>query len=374
MINAGEFFTGGLQAAGSPAAKASQGGTRESGGSFDDLLRQAMDEPAQERAKAGPESAARRDDGGQAGNEELEDADGPREKAVKAQEDDDAAVAQDGEPSEEQAAAQAARSEGAGEAAMAEWVHVAQPEEAQTDEGSTADEVVEAVRFEAPDPQTDQGAGGDGAGDEPEAPQQAGPAAPAEAGGAAPTAFELLDANEALDPTLRVEATPGRLLERLQQSVGTAAGAAVAEEAAEVVLPQVVRSVATLVRDGLAEMRLQLQPGDLGHIEVRVKAAEGAVRAELMVQQGEVKQLLESQAEKLRAALSQQGLELEGFDVDLSGGRGNGRQAESAWEQASASNGRGGSPVGGGAEAASAGPAPVLAPTVGGGGEVDYLA
>ena len=372
MINAGELFTGGLQAAGPPAAKVSQGGRRESGSSFDDLLRQAMDEPAQERAQARPESAVRQDD--QDGNEKIKDADGQQEKAVKAQEEEGEAGAEDGEPSKEQAAAQAVRSEGTGEAAMAEWVHVAQPEEAQTDEGPTADEVVEAVQFEAPDPQADQGAGGDGAGDESVDPQQAGPAAPAEGGSAAPTAFELLDANEVLDPTLRVEAAPGRLLERLQQSVGTAAGAAVAEEAAEVVLPQVVRSVATLVRDGLAEMRLQLQPGDLGHIEVRVKAAEGAVRAELMVQQGEVKQLLESQAEKLRAALSQQGLELEGFDVDLSGGRGNGRQAESAWEQASAANGRGGAPLGNSAEAATAGSTPVLAPAVGGGGEVDYLA
>ena len=38
-------------------------------------------------------------------------------------------------------------------------------------------------------------------------------------------------------------------------------------------------------------MRLQLQPADLGEIELRVRTAEAAVRGELVVSNPEVKQL-----------------------------------------------------------------------------------
>ena len=82
-------------------------------------------------------------------------------------------------------------------------------------------------------------------------------------------------------------------------------------------MPQVIRSLATLVREGGAEMRLQLKPADLGEIELRVRTAEGIVRGEMMVQHPEVKQLLEHQVDRLKSALAAQGLELEGFDVNV---------------------------------------------------------
>ena len=67
----------------------------------------------------------------------------------------------------------------------------------------------------------------------------------------------------------------------------------------------------------MAEMRLQLQPADLGEIELRVRTMEGVVRGHLMVHQPEVKQLLEAQINRLREALEEQGLRLAGIDVDL---------------------------------------------------------
>ena len=371
MINAGELFVGGLQATGPATAKAPTGGGRE-GGAFEDLLRQAMDEPAEEKAPVRPEAAPK---GGEAEDESAaadEDGAGRPEKADRVQKKETAGE-EDGDAGATMNQAAATESAEAAGASLAEWVGAGQAQEPEVDQDAASEDGIENLQFSLQTPQDGEGAPG---GEEQENPEGQDPAAEfglAEGGEPAPTAFDLLDATEAVDPSLRVEATPGRLLERLQQSVGTAAGAAVAEEAAEVVLPQVVRSVATLVRDGLAEMRLQLQPGDLGHIEVRVKATEGVVRAELMVQQGEVKQLLESQAEKLRAALSQQGLELEGFDVDLSGGRGNGGQAAEAWERTSGLN-RGANPSNAGGETAGTAAAPALAPVVGGGTEVDYLA
>ena len=66
-------------------------------------------------------------------------------------------------------------------------------------------------------------------------------------------------------------------------------------------------------------MRLQLQPADLGEIELRVRTAEAAVRGELVVSNPEVKQILEQNLGRLRDALAQQGLDLEGFSVDVGG-------------------------------------------------------
>jgi len=131
-----------------------------------------------------------------------------------------------------------------------------------------------------------------------------------------PTVLDLLNANELLDPNLVVEKAPQQVIERVQQAMSTG-GAPILEEMAETVLPQVIRGLATLVRNGAAEMRLQLQPADLGEIELRVRTAEGVVRGEMMVQHPEIKQLLENELGRLRAALAEQGLELDGFDVNV---------------------------------------------------------
>ena len=129
--------------------------------------------------------------------------------------------------------------------------------------------------------------------------------------------LELLNYGELMDPDLVVEKTPDQLIARISQAAATAAAPQLQEELAETVLPQVIRSLATLVREGGAEMRLQLKPADLGDIELRVRTAEGIVRGEMMVQHPEVKQLLEHGVDRLKSALAAQGLELEGFDVNV---------------------------------------------------------
>lgn len=132
------------------------------------------------------------------------------------------------------------------------------------------------------------------------------------------SALDLLTAQELMAPDqIQVETEGGELFERLQQALATGS-AALADDVGEVVVPQVVRNMAALARNGISEMRLQLQPGDLGEIELRVRAIEGVVRGEVMVQHPEVKALLENQMERLRTALALHGLQLEGFDVDVS--------------------------------------------------------
>ena len=73
-----------------------------------------------------------------------------------------------------------------------------------------------------------------------------------------PNPLELLDFNEIMDPDLVIEKAPGQILTRLSQLV--AASAPQLEELAETIMPQITRGIATLVRNGAAEMRLQLQP------------------------------------------------------------------------------------------------------------------
>ena len=141
-------------------------------------------------------------------------------------------------------------------------------------------------------------------------------AAPAPQTQGAPNALDLLSFSEVMDPELVVEPAPEQLLARIQQAM-TTGSPALLEEAEELLMPQVVRAMATLARNGTAEMRLQLDPPDLGEIELRVRTSEGVVRGQLLVQHAEVKQLLDAQLQRLRAALEQQGLELEGLDVGL---------------------------------------------------------
>lgn len=127
--------------------------------------------------------------------------------------------------------------------------------------------------------------------------------------------LELLNFTELMDPDLVVEKSPEQIVSRIVQAAG--AQFPVMEEMAETVLPQVIRGVASLVRAGGAEMRIQLQPADLGEIELRVRTTEAMVRGEMMVQSPEVKQLLEQHMDRLRSALAQEGLELQGFNVDV---------------------------------------------------------
>lgn len=130
-------------------------------------------------------------------------------------------------------------------------------------------------------------------------------------------ALDLLSPQELAEMDVQGEVEGGEMMERLQQALA-ANHTEELDKLGKPVVPQVVRSLAALARNGVSEMRLQLQPGDLGEIELRVRAAEGVIRGEVMVQHIEVKHLLDSQIERLREALEAQGMRLEGFDVGVS--------------------------------------------------------
>ena len=94
-------------------------------------------------------------------------------------------------------------------------------------------------------------------------------------------AFDLLSPQELADVDVQVETEGGEMMERLQQALA-ANNVEDLDKLGRPVVPQVVRSMATLARNGVSEMRLQLQPGDLGEIELRVRAVEGVIRGEVI--------------------------------------------------------------------------------------------
>ncbi|MCC7263647.1 MAG: flagellar hook-length control protein FliK [Candidatus Latescibacteria bacterium] len=176
-------------------------------------------------------------------------------------------------------------------------------------------------------------------------------------------AADLLSFDEMMRPDAKPEVAPEPMLDQLQQAMNSA----LLDENAQLVMPQVVRGLATLVTEGVSEMRLQLMPEDLGEIELRVRTSEGVVRGEMMVQNPEVKHLLDQHLDRLRDALQQQGLDLRGFDIGLSPD-GRFAQPDRSPHGAPSQNGTRRQAAGGASETA----APVLTPR--GAKEVDYLA
>jgi hypothetical protein len=92
----------------------------------------------------------------------------------------------------------------------------------------------------------------------------------------------------------------------------------------------------TRVREGLRaagrrafEMRIELDPPSLGHIDVRLRILGGEVRAVVSAEQEATRGLLAEQRQIFERALAREALDLRGFDVDVETGSGSGSHSES---------------------------------------------
>ncbi|MGE5507377.1 MAG: flagellar hook-length control protein FliK [Chitinophagales bacterium] len=95
-------------------------------------------------------------------------------------------------------------------------------------------------------------------------------------------------------------------------------------------LPQLVRKAELLARaEGPSEMRLQLVPEHLGRLAVRVSVDGGVVTARLVVENPEVKALVEQRLSELTRSLQDQGLRLTNVSVGCESSGGNPNQQ--AW-------------------------------------------
>lgn len=81
------------------------------------------------------------------------------------------------------------------------------------------------------------------------------------------------------------------------------------------VLNQVVDKMPLLNRPGLQELRVSLQPPELGELLIRLRRVKGVLSAEIMTQNVAVKELLEGQMDLLRQRLQQINLNVEEFNV-----------------------------------------------------------
>ncbi|WP_028294683.1 flagellar hook-length control protein FliK [Oceanobacter kriegii] len=78
--------------------------------------------------------------------------------------------------------------------------------------------------------------------------------------------------------------------------------------------------IITMVANDIQEARIQLDPPELGAMEIQMEVtADDQARVQIQVQNPQVREVLESQAQRLREAMSEQGLTLAGFDVSEQG-------------------------------------------------------
>lgn len=88
----------------------------------------------------------------------------------------------------------------------------------------------------------------------------------------------------------------------------------------EGIVRQIVEQVKVQVKPDTVSMELQLNPENLGKVNLHVSSKEGAVTAQLFVQNETVKQAIEGQIMVLREAMQQQGIKVEAVEVTVETG------------------------------------------------------
>ncbi len=103
----------------------------------------------------------------------------------------------------------------------------------------------------------------------------------------------------------------------------------------ERLLPEIVQQAGIILRDGgEGEIRLVLKPEHLGSLRIRLQLGESSLEGRIVVDNSNVKELLEAHLEQLKSALRQEGWASANIDVTLSGGGGDRRDPTPAAPQA----------------------------------------
>jgi len=97
----------------------------------------------------------------------------------------------------------------------------------------------------------------------------------------------------------------------------------------ERLLPEIAHQAGIILRDGgEGEIRLVLKPEHLGSVRIRLHLGESSLEGRIVVDNSNVKELLESNLEGLKSALRQEGYATANIDVTVSGDGGRRRQME----------------------------------------------
>jgi flagellar hook-length control protein FliK len=91
----------------------------------------------------------------------------------------------------------------------------------------------------------------------------------------------------------------------------------------ERLLPEIVHQAGIILRDGgEGEIRLVLKPENLGSVRIRLQLGESSLEGRIVVDNSNVKELLDAHLEQLKSALRQEGYASANIDVTVSGGGG----------------------------------------------------
>ena len=105
------------------------------------------------------------------------------------------------------------------------------------------------------------------------------------------------------------------------QTFAQAATAAASPVDANAVIEQMVKSLAIRTTDqGTSEIRLHLQPENLGDVTMKITVTGSQISANVVASSADVRNALVSNHQQLARSLADAGLTLSGFSVDVSGG------------------------------------------------------
>ncbi len=141
-----------------------------------------------------------------------------------------------------------------------------------------------------------------------------------------PRSFErAMLAREAGNGASGSAVAPGSATSR-PASAPDSSGSVPAQGLRERLLPEIVRQAGIVLRDGgEGEIRLVLKPEHLGSVRIRLQLGESSLEGRIVVDNSNVKELLDAHLEQLKSALRQEGWASANIDVTVSGG-GDGRR------------------------------------------------
>lgn len=101
------------------------------------------------------------------------------------------------------------------------------------------------------------------------------------------------------------------------------------------VINQIVKKAELILNDTTKEMRIQLEPENLGKLTLKLAVEKGLITAKFVAESYEVKQTLESSFNELKDMLREKGLEVQNFSVSVGQEKESGSNSFQQWKEAS---------------------------------------
>ena len=140
-------------------------------------------------------------------------------------------------------------------------------------------------------------------------------------------AINISDSQSEIEESIPVLPTTGINQSTNQTaSIETRLSSALQRTTEDNVMYQLTSKIQHLARSGETEIRIQLRPESLGEVKLAIRMEGDIVAARVQVENQQVKQIVESNLQSLRDALSEQNLQAGSFEVNV--GNGWGRQSD----------------------------------------------